>query len=166
MPALLRRRVRSPSTGSTLITSAPRSANVMPVAGPMIMWEISSTRTPLSGRSSGVRYGEGAGLAEEDGLVMVEGEESGRGSTEIVINYSGLIITEKHGCELCAVRACRASDETLMSAAVAPSGGRRIRCKPPRVRVDAQRPPQRREGTLHTVFAVAHLAARTDWHGA
>ena len=42
-------RVRSPSMGSTLITSAPKSASTMPQVGPMTMWVNSITRKPLSG---------------------------------------------------------------------------------------------------------------------
>jgi hypothetical protein len=40
------RRVLSPSMGSTLITSAPRSASSMPQVGPMTMWVNSTTRMP------------------------------------------------------------------------------------------------------------------------
>ena len=39
-------RVRSPSIGSTLITSAPRSASTMPQVGPITMWVNSTTRRP------------------------------------------------------------------------------------------------------------------------
>jgi hypothetical protein len=43
-------RVASPSrpwpTGSTLMTSAPRSASIMPQDGPMTMWVNSTTRMP------------------------------------------------------------------------------------------------------------------------
>ena len=46
-PAPSSRRVPSPSTGSTLITSAPRSARIMPQVGPMTMWVNSTTRSPL-----------------------------------------------------------------------------------------------------------------------
>src|SRR5688572_416668 len=47
----VRRRVLSPAgAGSILITSAPRSARIMPQLGPMTMWLNSSTRMPASGR--------------------------------------------------------------------------------------------------------------------
>ena len=49
-PAPSRRRVRSPSIGSTLITSAPMSASIMPHVGPMTMCVNSTTRSPASGR--------------------------------------------------------------------------------------------------------------------
>src|SRR5881227_2370947 len=42
-------RVRSPSGGSTLITSAPRSARALPHDGPDNTRDRSSTRTPSSG---------------------------------------------------------------------------------------------------------------------
>src|SRR5829696_9769675 len=48
-PAPRRRRVRSPSIGSTLITSAPRSASTMPQVGPITMWVNSTTRRPFRG---------------------------------------------------------------------------------------------------------------------
>ena len=48
-PNPLSLRVRSPSTGSTLITSAPRSARIMPHDGPRIVCVSSTTRTPLRG---------------------------------------------------------------------------------------------------------------------
>src|SRR3569832_99421 len=48
-PAPSRRRVFSPPTGSTLITSAPMSASTMPHVGPMTMWVNSTTRRPFSG---------------------------------------------------------------------------------------------------------------------
>src|SRR5207248_5295121 len=47
-PACSRRRVLSPSSGSTLITSAPRSASAWPQEGPMTMCANSTTRTPSS----------------------------------------------------------------------------------------------------------------------
>ncbi|MNQ35558.1 hypothetical protein D3C85_490470 [compost metagenome] len=37
--------------GSTLITSAPRSASDRPAAGPMIMWDSSRTLMPRKGSS-------------------------------------------------------------------------------------------------------------------
>src|SRR6266702_3948591 len=43
-------RVWSPSGGSTLITSAPRSASSMQANGPAMTWLTSSTRMPCSGR--------------------------------------------------------------------------------------------------------------------
>src|SRR5690606_12783053 len=49
-PAPSRWRVRSPSTGSILITSAPRSASTSPQVGPMTIWVNSTTRSPVSGR--------------------------------------------------------------------------------------------------------------------
>src|SRR5689334_24025345 len=50
-------RVRSPSSGSTLMTSAPRSASTMEHEGPMTVWPISSTRIPASGSSPPLRSG-------------------------------------------------------------------------------------------------------------
>src|SRR3954471_8047468 len=47
-PAWSSRRVLSPSSGSTLITSAPRSASVRPQVGPITMCANSTTRTPSS----------------------------------------------------------------------------------------------------------------------
>src|SRR6267378_1589264 len=47
-PACSRRRVLSPSSGSTLITSAPRSASSSPHEGPITMCANSTTRTPSS----------------------------------------------------------------------------------------------------------------------
>src|SRR5438270_1591130 len=47
-PACSRRRVLSPSSGSTLITSAPRSASISPQEGPITMCANSTTRTPSS----------------------------------------------------------------------------------------------------------------------
>src|SRR5690348_13410881 len=52
-PAPSRRRVLSPASGSTLITSAPRSPRIIPQVGPMTMWENSITRTPASGSAAG-----------------------------------------------------------------------------------------------------------------
>src|ERR1044071_2677880 len=48
-PAASRRRVLSPAGGSTLITSAPRSASTSPQEGPITMCANSTTRTPSSG---------------------------------------------------------------------------------------------------------------------
>src|SRR6476469_6833980 len=48
-PAPSRWRVRSPSMGSSLITSAPRSASTMPHVGPITMWVNSTTRKPFRG---------------------------------------------------------------------------------------------------------------------
>jgi hypothetical protein len=48
-PAPSRRRVRSPSIGSILMTSAPMSASTMPQVGPITMWVNSTTRRPASG---------------------------------------------------------------------------------------------------------------------
>src|SRR5919201_1464565 len=47
-PACSSRRVLSPSRGSTLITSAPRSASISPQEGPITMCANSTTRTPSS----------------------------------------------------------------------------------------------------------------------
>src|ERR1700753_434101 len=44
------RRVRSPSTGSTFTTSAPKSASSSPHEGPITVWQNSTTRTPSKGR--------------------------------------------------------------------------------------------------------------------
>src|SRR5918992_3133055 len=48
-PAASSRRVLSPASGSTLITSAPRSASTSPQEGPITMCANSTTRTPSSG---------------------------------------------------------------------------------------------------------------------
>src|SRR5687767_1991479 len=48
-PAASSRRVLSPASGSTLITSAPRSASASPQEGPITMCANSTTRTPSSG---------------------------------------------------------------------------------------------------------------------
>src|SRR5205823_7803082 len=48
-PAPSSRRVLSPWIGSTLITSAPRSASTIPQVGPITMWVNSTTRRPASG---------------------------------------------------------------------------------------------------------------------
>src|SRR3954469_11860947 len=48
-PAPSSRREWSPSIGSSLITSAPRSASTMPQVGPITMWVNSTTRRPFSG---------------------------------------------------------------------------------------------------------------------
>src|SRR6185503_14750985 len=48
-PAAFSRRVLSPSSGSTLTTSAPRSASTSPQVGPITMCANSTTRTPSSG---------------------------------------------------------------------------------------------------------------------
>src|SRR3954468_22312348 len=59
-PACSRRRVLSPSSGSTLITSAPRSASASPQEGPITMCANSTTRTPSSsGTESFGNAGEG-----------------------------------------------------------------------------------------------------------
>src|ERR1044072_5396474 len=59
-PAASRRRVLSPAIGSTLMTSAPRSASTSPPEGPITLCANSTTRTPSSGstesfRQAGVR---------------------------------------------------------------------------------------------------------------
>src|SRR5688572_4878410 len=48
-PAASSRRVLSPARGSTLMTSAPRSASASPQEGPITMCANSTTRTPSSG---------------------------------------------------------------------------------------------------------------------
>src|SRR5688572_20094556 len=48
-PAASSRRVLSPASGSTLTTSAPRSASTSPQDGPITMCANSTTRTPSSG---------------------------------------------------------------------------------------------------------------------
>src|SRR6185295_6711495 len=48
-PAACSRRVLSPSIGSTLMTSSPRSASASPQLGPITMCANSTTRTPSSG---------------------------------------------------------------------------------------------------------------------
>ena len=42
-------RVLSPTGGSTLMTSAPSCARIMPQVGPITIWVISTTLTPSSG---------------------------------------------------------------------------------------------------------------------
>src|SRR5689334_25323998 len=59
-------RVLSPATGSTLITSAPRSASTMPQVGPITMWVNSTTRTPS--------YGSGLASAMERLLLPALGQ--------------------------------------------------------------------------------------------
>src|SRR5436190_8966300 len=49
VPMPPRLRVLSPAGGSTLITSAPSCARIMPQVGPMTIWVISMTLTPSSG---------------------------------------------------------------------------------------------------------------------
>ncbi len=49
VPMPPRMRVLSPAGGSTLITSAPSWARIMPQVGPITMWVISMTLTPSSG---------------------------------------------------------------------------------------------------------------------
>ena len=56
------RRVVSPPMGSTLITSAPRSARMRPALGPMMAWQNSSTRMPARG---------GAPLADIPGATFI-----------------------------------------------------------------------------------------------
>src|SRR5207253_38660 len=50
MPRPGRLRVLSPPGGSTLMTSAPRSARIMPQVGPITICVNSTTRTPASGK--------------------------------------------------------------------------------------------------------------------
>src|SRR6476620_9717166 len=68
-PAPSRWRVRSPSIGSTLITSAPRSASTMPQVGPMTMWVNSTTRSPFRGR--------GAVVSGMDGFLLHRAGQAG-----------------------------------------------------------------------------------------
>src|SRR5712671_2340930 len=49
-------RVESPAGGSTLITSAPRSARIMAQNGPAITCVTSSTRRPVSARRRSVSF--------------------------------------------------------------------------------------------------------------
>src|SRR6476660_8665550 len=50
-PVLFRYLVGSPlPSGSTLMTSAPRSASTSSAVGPITMWQNSTTRMPSSGR--------------------------------------------------------------------------------------------------------------------
>src|SRR5436305_1839656 len=51
------RRVASPSGGSTLITSAPRSASIRPHSGPETTRDTSTTRVPESGAAPSVTIG-------------------------------------------------------------------------------------------------------------
>src|SRR5918996_1404101 len=67
-PAASRRRVLSPASGSTLITSAPRSASTSPQEGPITMCANSTTRTPSSGSTKS--FGQsGDGRVAVDGLL-------------------------------------------------------------------------------------------------
>jgi hypothetical protein len=52
MPRPGRLRVLSPPGGSILMTSAPRSARIMPQVGPITMWVNSMTRTPARGSAA------------------------------------------------------------------------------------------------------------------
>src|SRR5437016_10028167 len=61
-PAASSRRVLSPRSGSTLTTSAPRSASTRPQEGPITMCANSTTRTPSSGST------ESFGQAGERGM--------------------------------------------------------------------------------------------------
>ena len=72
-PAPSRWRVRSPSTGSTLMTSAPRSASTMPQVGPMTMWVNSTTRSPARGKGRDVVPGvdDEAGAAGDEGAEVM-----------------------------------------------------------------------------------------------
>jgi hypothetical protein len=72
-PAPSRWRVRSPSIGSTLMTSAPMSASTMPQVGPMTMWVNSTTRSPASGSGRDAGSGEAEGV--ESGAFMRRGPE-------------------------------------------------------------------------------------------
>src|SRR5574343_379425 len=65
-PAPGKWRVRSPSGGSTLITSAPRSASTRPQAGPMTMWLNSTTRRPSSGSGRVWLMGTDSGCGRPD----------------------------------------------------------------------------------------------------
>src|SRR6266702_223065 len=56
VPMPPRERVLSPEGGSTLITSAPNCARIMPQVGPMTMWVISTMRTPSSGNPVSVMH--------------------------------------------------------------------------------------------------------------
>ena len=84
----------SPSGGSTLITSAPRSASTSAASGPATNAEKSSTRTPASSRGPVPRGGGGRraparvaapsgtteiGVAEHDVVVAPLGPRGGRG---------------------------------------------------------------------------------------
>src|SRR6202042_1899479 len=51
IPMPPRLRVLSPAGGSTLMTSAPSCARIMPQVGPITMWVISMTLTPARGSS-------------------------------------------------------------------------------------------------------------------
>jgi hypothetical protein len=55
-------RMASPSGGSILMTSAPKSASSMPQKGPEAIWQHSTTRTPASGRVEGRAAGHAPGL--------------------------------------------------------------------------------------------------------
>src|SRR5207237_7827237 len=61
-PAAASRRALSPRSGSTLTTSAPRSASTRPQEGPITMCANSTTRTPSSGST------ESFGQAGERGM--------------------------------------------------------------------------------------------------
>src|SRR5688572_13088866 len=62
-PAASRRRVLSPASGSTLITSAPRSASTSPQEGPITMCANSTTRTSSSGSTKSFGQSRERGVA-------------------------------------------------------------------------------------------------------
>src|SRR5262247_4620067 len=66
-PAASSRRVLSPASGSTLMTSAPRSASTSPQEGPITMCANSTTRTPSSGSTESF-WQTGFGRVPVDGL--------------------------------------------------------------------------------------------------
>ena len=98
------RRVLSPSSGSTLMTSAPRSASTMPQVGPITMWVNSTTRMPASGSAS-VRHERpwtnplrhaGLGRHAVDRLARQAGGERRAGRDQLVDVDAG---AHAHGLE-------------------------------------------------------------------
>src|SRR5690554_2067030 len=68
--------MKSPASGSTLITSAPRSASSIVAYGPASMWLRSMMRTPASGPSARAPS-LGGPSASEPSLRSEDPEESG-----------------------------------------------------------------------------------------
>jgi hypothetical protein len=56
--------------GSTLMTSAPKSAKTMPHVGPMTMWVNSTTRKPAKGSG---RLGEASSVIGKEAVVFISG---------------------------------------------------------------------------------------------
>src|ERR1700693_1191695 len=91
MPSPGRLRVLSPPGGSILITSAPRSARIIPQVGPITMCVNSITRMPSSGRPC-------CGFA--DGFIVIPLRHPGAGlgdsrlAQEILLSYLDPVVPE------------------------------------------------------------------------